>query len=117
MTAEEYVESVMHRKYIPHNYLDKQLKQAFEAGANSNHYGDRKKMKLRAKFKVSSVNKYDNARELVLEACIDESGDNKNWSKWTPSGTLSLYITNESTFESIDNLKYGDLYWIDITKL
>lgn len=32
MTAEEYVESVMHRKYIPHNYLDKQLKKAFEEG-------------------------------------------------------------------------------------
>lgn len=74
-------------------------------------------IKTKAKFKVQSVEIPEGSpdqRQLVLEACIDESGDNQNWSKWTPAGRLELTITNEHLFPGLDALSPGDLYWLDI---
>lgn len=75
-------------------------------------------MNLRAKFKVVSVETpvdYSDQRVLTLEACIDESGDNKDWSKWTPSGRLEMTVTNEAAFPKIDGLDAGDVYWVDLS--
>lgn len=72
---------------------------------------------LRAKFKVDGVKKEDNGRSLQLSACVDESGDNQDWSKWTPSGQLQMFISNENAFPKIDALKPGDLFYVDLTPL
>lgn len=71
---------------------------------------------LRCKFTVSSVKKSEDgtSRTLTMNASYGDGGDNKDWSKWTPSGSFTITVTNESAFEKIDAMKYGDLYYIDI---
>jgi hypothetical protein len=38
--------------------------------------------------------------------------DNKSWSKWTPSGSIQLQISNP---EAYDQLKLGQAYFVDFT--
>lgn len=42
----------------------------------------------------------------------DPEGTNKSWSKWTPSGHLSITITNPS---AIDAFEKGKAYYLDFT--
>lgn len=74
---------------------------------------------FRCKFQVADISKdegYDN-RVLRLQACVNDDGDNQDWSKWTPSGSFEMTVTNEAAFEKIDALKPGDIFYIDLTKL
>lgn len=72
---------------------------------------------LRCKFKVSGVEKSEDgeSRTLRMEACIDESGDNENWSKWTPSGQFSISVTNPDAFEEIDSMNEGDVHFLTLS--
>jgi hypothetical protein len=40
----------------------------------------------------------------------DDEGTNKSWSKWTPSGSLSITITNPA---AIDQFEKGKAYYLD----
>lgn len=40
----------------------------------------------------------------------DDEGTNKSWSKWTPSGHLSITITNP---DAIDQFEIGKAYYLD----
>ncbi len=42
----------------------------------------------------------------------DVEGTNKSWSKWTPSGQLSITITNP---DAIDAFEKGNAYYLDFT--
>ena len=42
----------------------------------------------------------------------DKEGTNKSWSKWTPSGSLSITITNP---DAIDKFTIGKAYYLDFT--
>ncbi|WP_316184761.1 MULTISPECIES: hypothetical protein [unclassified Bradyrhizobium] len=42
----------------------------------------------------------------------DVEGTNKSWSKWTPSGQLSITITNP---DAIDAFEKGKAYYLDFT--
>lgn len=69
---------------------------------------------FRCKFKVEEVTRFENSRRLKLVATNKVDGDNKDWSKWTPSGHLEISVTNVDAFPRIDSLSVGDCYWIDI---
>lgn len=71
-------------------------------------------MNIRCKFQVSSVEKtdQDQGRRLNMVACVSDAGDNKNWYKWTPSGSFSINVMNESVFPTLDAMKYGDVYFL-----
>lgn len=71
---------------------------------------------LRCKFVVEGVQKSEDgsSRTLSMRASYGDGGDNKDWSKWTPSGEFRITVTNEAAFEKIDAMKPGDLYYIDI---
>lgn len=69
---------------------------------------------FRCKFKVVEVAKYESGRKLKLTATSDNSGDNEDWSKYTPSGTFEIFVTNEVAFPRIDSLKAGELFYIDL---
>lgn len=74
---------------------------------------------LRCKFKVDGVEtpEYDKEqRILTLSACVDESGDNKDWSKWTPSGSFQICVTNTNLIPKIDAMKPGDVHYIDLSE-
>lgn len=71
---------------------------------------------LRCKFKVSAVQKDgESGRAVTMNATNSTEGDNKDWSQYTPNGTLQFYVTNPAAFPKIDALKPGTLVWLDIT--
>lgn len=51
-------------------------------------------MSIVAKFRCHSVTKFENGEDVRLEAVTGKT--NEPWSKWTPSGSLTISITNPS---------------------
>jgi hypothetical protein len=52
--------------------------------------------------------------ELIELAAVYSTGDNdpnKSWSKWTPSGQLTIHITNP---EALGKFEPGKCYFLDI---
>ncbi len=76
-------------------------------------------MKVRAKFKVFSVERCKDPQpnadwaQVRMEAAYND-GDpaNAEWSKYTPSATLTMCITNPS---AIDAFEAGKFYFLDFT--
>jgi len=73
-------------------------------------------MTVRAKFKcvnkrVEEQNGVDIVH-LMFQASYGEGLDNKDWSKWTPSGNLQMSITNPGAFEWF---QAGVEYYLDFT--
>lgn len=46
-----------------------------------------------------------------FSAVADNEGTNKSWSKWTPSGELSMTISNP---DLVDRFEVGKAYFLDI---
>lgn len=72
---------------------------------------------IRAKMSVSSVTRNaDNvgnisSETVTLNAVYGGSDENKQWSKWTPSGSLTLTINNSDAF---GRLLPGQFYFVDM---
>lgn len=76
---------------------------------------------LVCKFHVNTVKAVRNqgkdgwhSEEIIANAVHGDSPENKEWSKWTPSGQLTLQITNEAAF---GRLLPGDEIMIEITRV
>lgn len=76
-------------------------------------------MKVRAKFKVFNVERSKDARPTEQWARVEmqaayNDGDpgNAEWSKYTPSATCTMHITNPS---AIDAFETGKFYFVDFT--
>lgn len=75
---------------------------------------------LRAKFQVQTVKHSSDhtgavaSEEIELSAVTGSSGDdvNKQWSKWTPSGRLTMTINNP---DAMRRVLPGQEVYIDIT--
>ena len=72
-------------------------------------------MTVRAKFRVNATRQqigYDNQKQEVVElsAVMDEA--NKQWSMYTPQGSISLTITNPA---AVDQLALGGFFYVDFT--
>lgn len=73
---------------------------------------------VRAKFWVSSVQHHHQQGQAADAVCAtvamapvyDEA--NKDWSKWTPQGQISMTITNPAAIEA---LELGKQYFVDFT--
>ena len=74
-------------------------------------------MAVRAKFYVTSIELFSEPRDtgkVSLSAVItDRSETNKSWSKWTPSGNLTMHITNPDAFKEF---QLGKTYYIDFSE-
>jgi hypothetical protein len=72
-------------------------------------------MGIRAKFKVASVTQYENDQETVEMQAANGRADTANaqWSKWTPSGKLTLTINNP---DARGKLLPGKYYFLDLTE-
>ena len=66
-------------------------------------------MSVRAKFKCVSNTE---ANQVRLEAVTSGSKENETWSKYTPSGTLTMHIDNAPAKEQFVP---GKEYYIDFT--
>ncbi len=69
-------------------------------------------MNVRAKFKVVSVKHLENDQSQVELAAI-HGADNRQWSKWTPSGNLTMSITNP---EATAQFKPGSCVFLDFSE-
>lgn len=74
-------------------------------------------MSVRAKYRVISVELYESPADsgrVKLAAGNDKEGDNTDWSKWTPSGTIEMYITNPTAFLFFKNAMHeGKRMYVD----
>jgi len=71
-------------------------------------------MSVKAKFWVQNIQDYDEgAKSVSLSACIDGSEENKEWSKYTPSGSIQMHISNPSAAEQF---KIGDEFYLTFEK-
>ena len=74
-------------------------------------------MSVRAKFKVQSITlDMSDSRTVKLHAVTgngEEDDPNADWSKWTPSGEISMHITNPAAFEQF---KVGTEFYVDFTE-
>lgn len=75
---------------------------------------------VRAKFKVESTTVYDDSQEdfsvavhlqVVTNETEDPSGENKSFSRWTPTGSLHMHVTNPALAGFFVE---GQLYYLDI---
>lgn len=64
-------------------------------------------MRTRAKFECLSVTPQGDGFEAKFMA-IDEA----EWSRWTPAGSLSIYITNPAV-----SFEVGKAYWLDLEQV
>ena len=76
-------------------------------------------MNIRAKFYCAKVARHANgpaeetsAVDVELRAVYGDGEQNKEWSRWTPSGGLQMQVTNPACF---DAFKEGAEYYIDIS--
>jgi hypothetical protein len=68
-------------------------------------------MTLRAKFKCDTITKSKDCEVIGLSAVSADCAENKQWSQYTPCGSLSLTITNPGAFGT---LAPGEEYFLTI---
>ena len=70
-------------------------------------------MGVRAKFYVESValsadqGQKESTNNVVLKAAMGD--DNKEWTKWTPSGSIQMQINNPAAVEQFKPGQYVDV--------
>lgn len=75
-------------------------------------------MAVRAKFRVKSLNHLETHDpkevlvELSLYAVYGDGKGNESWSKYTPSGEITMRITNPA---AIEQFSPGQDFYIDFT--
>lgn len=66
-----------------------------------------------AKFRCHGVEKQGEIENVTLGAVCDDSPENKEWSKWTPSGQLTMAISNP---EAQGAFEQGKCYKLTLTE-
>lgn len=73
---------------------------------------------IRCKMQVSEVwiqkdaNGGISSEKVKLHAVYGNTEENKNWSKWTPTATFEIYISNP---EAQGKLSQGHEFYVDFT--
>lgn len=70
-------------------------------------------MSVKAKFKCDSITQWTGQREAKLSPVHSSSDENKQWSQFTPSGQLTMTITNPEAYEQFE---VGVEYYLTIEK-
>jgi hypothetical protein len=68
---------------------------------------------VRAKFAVTSVEEFSGGKNVRFSAVTTGSDENKSWSQYTPSGELTMGITNPAAEQFFE---VGQEYYLDFTK-
>lgn len=73
---------------------------------------------VRAKFKCISNEKNNLAdtediRNIVLEAVVGDSDENKSFFRWTPSGNIRIGCVNENANKQFE---VGKQYYVDFSE-
>jgi len=72
--------------------------------------------KVRAKFECvgSTENPEYESKSVTFSPVIDGGEENKSFSKYTPSGSLTLEISQDT--EAYNSFKVGQEYYLDFTE-
>jgi len=71
---------------------------------------------VRGKFKCTSIEEFENGwKTAKLNAVYSNTGENADFSKFTPNGNISITVTPET--KAIDFYKPGKSYYIDFTEV
>lgn len=57
---------------------------------------------LKKSRETAPNHEYQEIRVVHFEAVKDKDGDNAEWSKWTPSGDIQMYVTNPAAFSQFE---------------
>lgn len=72
-------------------------------------------MGVRAKFVVSQVTNYPGGdKQVTMTAVTSGAEENKSFSKYTPSGQLTIHITRETP--AVDFFEPGKEYYLDFSE-
>lgn len=69
---------------------------------------------IRAKFKVVETRQvdYGSGKQEVVKLSAASGEGNETWSKWTPSGSIEMSITNP---DAVNQLELGKHFFVDFT--
>lgn len=67
---------------------------------------------MRAKFKIEHITKFEHGEELFMMPVTNGTPEDNTFSKYTPSGSLKIMITNPSL---IGQYKPGQKLYMDFT--
>lgn len=70
-------------------------------------------MNTRCKFKCNKLIQTENGEEIHMEPVTSDCTENESFSKWTPSGSFWISVTNPKLFGSF---KPGQCYYLDISE-
>ena len=71
---------------------------------------------VRAKFVCTAVDGSEQEATVRFEAVTADGfdGENTEWSKWTPSGSMEMHVMNPAV---LPYFEVGKEYYLDITKV
>ena len=72
-------------------------------------------MSVRAKFTLHAVTKHHHGTAVSLRfgaVSADDVPENQRYHKYTPSGTLEIYVDNPS---AVEQFELGKSYYLDFT--
>lgn len=70
-------------------------------------------MTVRAKFKCSSVTRFEHRKRIHLDVVQNGSEENKQFTKFTPSGNMEITIENDAPAATF--FKVGKEYYLDFS--
>lgn len=71
------------------------------------------KMAVNTVQRSADENGQVNQEEITLSAVYSDTGVNKQWSQWTPSGQLRFTVSNKNVFGRI---LPGQFYMVEMTR-
>lgn len=72
-------------------------------------------MSVRAKFQLHSITDHANSQAKTLKfgaVTADGVPENERYHKYTPSGSLEIYVDNPP---AVEQFKLGEQYYVDFT--
>lgn len=69
-------------------------------------------MSVRAKFKCNSIEQFVGQKQAKFSAVYSDKGENADFTKYTPSGELSILITDDS--KAADQFTPGKCYYLTL---
>lgn len=67
-------------------------------------------MSVKAKFKVNSIEEFENQKRVKMSAVYGNSGENADFCKYTPQGDFSMNIDKEAPAAS--QFEVGKSYYL-----
>lgn len=69
---------------------------------------------VRAKFRCNSITDYGTRKEVKASAVYGNEGENADFTKYTPSGELSMHISEET--KAAEFFKPGEEFYLTFEK-